>query len=109
MSVRSSILVAMALAALAGCSGDEHTKAEQHLMVAGPEDGVNRFAELQRSRRPTLVVSSVRPVGKGRVEAIVSLPAAFSSRELVQTTREALAAGLEYKFESRQSVLPVRS
>jgi hypothetical protein len=111
MRMKSTILFAMTFAALAGCNRDEHTvtKVEQRLMVAGPQGGVDSFARLQRSLRPTLAVSLLRPVGNGRAEASVTLPADFSGQELVKTTREALDADLSYKFEARRSISTVRS
>jgi hypothetical protein len=37
------------------------------------------------------------------------LPVSFTGKDLVHTTREALAAGLEYKFEARRSAVNIRT
>jgi hypothetical protein len=105
--VKAIILIATTLASLAGCSRDEHavTKVEQHLTVAGPQDGMDRFVKLQHSRRPSLEVSAFRPVGNGHVEATLTIPATYTGLELVHTTREALAAGLDYQYDGHRSVL----
>ena len=106
MRVKHIILIAAMLATLPGCNRAEQTvpQVEQNLTVEGPRDGVERFAGQQRSRRLGLAVFAVRPVGNDRVEATVMLPATFTGKDLVHTTREALAAGLEYNYEGRQSV-----
>jgi len=112
MSLKPLMLTALAVAAvLAGCSQNERTisKAQSHLTVIGPQDGVERFTKLQGSLRPALAVSAIKPLGSGRAEAVVTLPVGFSGQDLVHTTREALAAGLMYEFEGRQSVRTVRS
>lgn len=106
--MKAIILIATTLATLAGCSDDEHavTKVEQHLTVAGPQDGIDRFVKLQHSRRPSLAVSAFRPVGNGYVEATLTIPATYTGQELVHTTREALVAGLEYQYDGHRSVHP---
>jgi hypothetical protein len=112
MSLKSSMLTALAAsAALAGCSQNERTisKVQSHLTVIGSRDGVEGFAKLQGALRPALAVSAIKPHGSGRAEAVVTLPLGFSGRDLVHTTREALAAGLNYKFEEHQSVETVPS
>jgi len=76
----------------------------KHLTVAGPQEGVKRFTKLQGSRRPALEVSAIKPLGGGRAEAKLTLPASYNGGDLVNTTREALAAGLEYEFEESRSV-----
>lgn len=96
---------------LAGCNRDEHTTAEveRHLTVTGPQAGVTSFAKLQGSRRPALQLSAIQPLGNGRARATVTLPANYTGEDLVHTTAEALAAGLDYKFESRRSIRTVKS
>jgi hypothetical protein len=112
MSLKIFMLTALAASAvLAGCSQNERatSRVQSHLTVVGSQDGVERFAELQGALRPALAVSAIKPHGSGRAEAVVALPVGFSGRNLVHTTREALAAGLSYKFEERQSVETVPS
>ena len=91
---------------LTGCNRDEHltVKVEKHLMVTGPQEGVDRFVKLQGSLRPALPTSRVQRLKNGRAEAKVTLPASYKGEDLVHTTREALAAGLDYRFEERRSV-----
>jgi hypothetical protein len=90
----------VATALIAGCAGSAKPTAtvQKELRVIGPEAGVRRFTALQNSRRPALKVSELTfRVGQDAT-AVVRLPANYKGGELVQTTREALAAGLNYEF-----------
>ena len=103
--------VAIAGAMLSGCAGAaKPTKiVEKELRVFGPEEGVRRFTGLQNSRRPALAVSELtfRP---GRdATATVRIPANYTGDELVQTTREALAAGLDYQYREIYRKPSIRS
>jgi len=105
------LFVLAASTALTGCGRveTEATLVDGRLTVAGSHDGVERFAKLQGSRRPALAMSATTPLGNGRAEATVTLPASYDAQDLVHTTREALAAGLDYRFEARRSGGEVRS
>jgi hypothetical protein len=112
MRLRNLVLTAiLASTALVGCARNDHTvtTAEKKLTVSGARDGVERFAKLQQSRTPALAVSAIAPLGAGRAEAEVMLPVSFTGKDLVHTTREALAAGLDYKFEARRSDVKIRT
>ncbi len=87
---------------LAGCGRREATTAfeDKRLTVAGSHDDVERFAKLQGSRRPALAISTIKPLSNGRAEATVTLPASYDGEDLIHTTREALAADLEYRFQA---------
>ena len=88
-----------ASAALVGCSANDHADARvATLVVEGPQESLERFANLQGSRRPALLVSEFTDLGEGRFEAAVALPKDFSDNDLVHTTREAVAAGLSYEL-----------
>lgn len=111
MRLRSLMLIALFPSMpLAGCNRDEHSTAEveKHLTVTGPQSGVKRFAKLQGSLRPALRMSAIQSLGNGRARATVMLPANSKGEDLVHTTREALAAGLNYRFVSRKSVRTVK-
>ncbi len=93
--------VAVATALLSGCTGSAKPSAtfiKKELRVFGPEAGVRRFTTLQNSRRPALTVSELTFRVGHDATAVVSIPADYESDELVQTTREALSAGLNYEF-----------
>lgn len=102
----------LASVVLAGCSRNAvaAADADKHLTVTGSQDGVIRFAKLQGSLRSALAVSPIKRIGGGQAEVVVTLPTDFSTGDLVHTTREALAAGLSYKFEEdRYALTTVRS
>ncbi len=104
-----SLIVALAL--LSGCtvSAKRIPIVQKELRVSGPEAGVRRFTTLQNSRRPALTVSELTfRVGEDAT-AVVSLPADYKSHELLQTTREALAAGLSYEFREIYRTTPSTS
>jgi hypothetical protein len=112
MRLRNLVLTTvLASTALAGCGRNDHmvSTAKQKLTVWGAQDGVKRFARLQQSRSPALAVSEIKPLGAGRAEAEIMLPVSFTGKDLVHTTGEALAAGLEYKFEYRHSAGKIRT
>lgn len=93
-----------ACGAVSACSNNSDNKVtvnhnERHLTVTGTRDAVERFVALQGSLRPRLPTSSIENVGDGQATARVMLPATHSGADLVHTTREALAAGLSYKYE----------
>lgn len=93
------LLVSAASAALVGCSAsDDASERVATLVVEGPQSSLERFANLQGSRRPALLVSEFTDLGEGRLEAAIALPNNFSDKDLVQTTREAVAAGLSYEL-----------
>jgi hypothetical protein len=112
--MKSNQLIFKALAAsvmLAGCSGTEQTirEAKSKLTITGPRDGVERFAKLQGALRPAIAMSTIKLFGRNQAEAEVILPAGVNGPDIVHTTREALAAGLSYKFEQHESVRTVRT
>jgi len=93
------IFASAASAALVGCSANDDANARvATLVVEGPQDSLERFANLQGSRRPALSVSEFTDLGEGRSEGAVALPKDFSDNDLVHTTREAVAAGLSYEL-----------
>ena len=96
-----AVVAAFAATLMSGCTAHEANDQAVHkqLIVTGSEAGVRRFVALQNSRRPTLPVSSITFEVGGPATAVVALPSGYSGRELVNTTREALAAGLSYKYE----------
>src|SRR5689334_10027216 len=93
-------LVACALTALTvGASAQEPaTRAQRDLTVSGPRAGLERFVALQNSRSPAPAVSAITSLDNGRATAVVSLPADYDSQQLVQTVKEARAAGLSYEY-----------
>lgn len=86
---------------LASCGKSNHatTMAVRKMTVSGTTASVERFVKLQKSAPIPLAASSVTSLDKGRAEATVTIPANFDGRSLVHTTREALAAGLSYRYE----------
>jgi hypothetical protein len=92
--------LAVATALLVGCTASAKPTRTIHkeLHVVGSEEGVRRFTALQNSRRPALAVSHLTFRVGQEATAVVSLPPSYNGKELVQTTREAIAAGLRYEF-----------
>lgn len=80
------------------------TTVQRDLTVTGPRGGLERFVALQNSRRPPLAVSRITPLDNGRATAVVTFPADRSGNQLVQTAREALAAGLSYEYADAPSI-----
>ncbi|WCT73650.1 hypothetical protein PQ455_18900 [Sphingomonas naphthae] len=74
---------------------------DARLIVSGPADGLRRFVALQGSRNPALPVVPAAADEAGRAQAVVHLPDDFTGRQLINTTREALTAGLSYRVEGR--------
>ena len=101
------LLILATSTALAGCVRGAHatTVVEKHLKVAGTQQGVERFAKLQGALRPALAMSAIKLLGNGRAEATVTIPASYNGVDVGHTTREALAADLDYSFEERRSVV----
>lgn len=97
------LLASAASAALIGCSAiDDTSQRVATLVVEGPQSSLERFANLQGSRSPALLVSEFTDLGEGRLEASMALPNDFGDKDLIQTTREALAAGLSYELTLAQ-------
>ncbi len=92
-------------AALAACSRAAPVTDydRRHLTVWGPKARVENFAKLQGSRTPALAVSAIKSLGSGRAETTVTFAASYTSKDLIQTTREAQAADLDYRFEEHKS------
>jgi|SRR6478609_9311918 len=96
-------LVALAISVattLPACAAEQEPAAtrQRELTVTGPREGLERFVALQASRSPPLATSAVTPLDNGRATVVVTLPAGRGGQELIQTTREALAAGLSYEY-----------
>lgn len=108
---RIALLILVVSASLTGCErgGTTITIVDKRVIVSGSPDGVERFAALQGARRPAPVTSPIKPIGNGRAEATVTLPASYNGEDLNQLTREALAAGLNYKFEEHRTAATRRS
>jgi len=106
--MRSQLFAGLvALSCLSAC----HDRAqvvlvEKQLVVIGPSDGIANFSALQRSRRPALRTTAPVTEPDGRLKAVVTLPATFTGAELIHTTREALAAGLRYRYVERRFSRP---
>ncbi|WP_294330624.1 hypothetical protein [uncultured Sphingomonas sp.] len=92
-------------------SGGNHqdVQVSKKLTVWGPKAGVTRFLALQGALKPALAVSAPKSLGTDKAEATVTLPAGYKGEDVVHTTREALAAGLWYKYEERRSAVTTRS
>ncbi len=82
-----------------GRSEDATATAIKKITVTGTSAGVERFVKLQGSAPIPLIASAITPLGEGRAKATVTIPANFGGRDIVHTTREALAAGLSYSYE----------
>jgi len=105
-------LVIIALSTtLASCNRSEHitTNVVRKITVTGSAEGVERFVKLQGSAPLPLSASAITSLGQGRAEATVTIPANFGGNDLVHTTREALAAGLSYRFDEQHSTKTVAS
>ncbi len=96
------VAATMMCAACSTSIGSPQTVQKQ-LKVWGSEAGMERFVSLQKSRRPALTVSASTMNSDGRASATVALPATYTGKELVHTTREALAAGLWYEYQEVRS------
>lgn len=103
MNKTTTLLIpCIATLALAGCQKQPEpisTSLERKMIVTGASEDVARFVALQGSRRPILETTGPAAGAAGDSQAVVSLPAKFSEEDLMHTTREALAAGLDYRVE----------
>lgn len=99
-----AVLILAAAATLSACGSgrDTVTTVERELAVTGPRDAVERFVNLQGSRRPPLATSAIAALDGDRATATVTIPADLDGDELLHTTREALAAGLSYELEDER-------
>ena len=94
----------MALSTLSACdSQSQNTISEKKLSVVGSVEGIATFVALQGALRPSLKTSVPTIIRGNQLQAVVSLPATFSGTDLLHTTREALAAGLSYRYAEKQS------
>ncbi|WP_157105720.1 hypothetical protein [Sphingomonas sp. TDK1] len=105
------LLISIASASVAACSGGarDTTVVVKQLRVWGPQERLTRFVRLQGSARHPLVVSNAKPLDIGQAQAVVTLPASYTGEDLVHTTREALVAGLSYRYEERKLTRAARS
>jgi len=93
----------LALSCLSACHDRAQVvSVEKQLVVIGSKDGIANFSALQRSRRPALRTTAAIAEPDGRLKTVVTLPATFTGAELIHTTREALAAGLRYRYVERR-------
>lgn len=111
MRLRYITLIAWATCgAVSACTKETTaTQIERKMTVAGSYEGVQRFVALQGSLRPRIITSGIEVLPDGRSSATATIPVSYTGTDLVHTTREALAAGLSYKFEDRRSTLTTRS
>lgn len=96
------MLPALAALALAGCQKQADpisTSLEKKMIVTGAPEDVARFVALQASRKPVLATTPPVAAEAGDTQSTVSIPAKFSAEDLHHTSREALAAGLDYRIE----------
>ena len=100
MRVRLLALAISLVTALPACAAERQpgAAAQRDLTVTGPREELERFVALQGSHTPPLATSPVTPLDNGRATAVVTLPAGYGGQQLVQITREALAAGLSYEY-----------
>ena len=109
MQLHRAILCGLAAVSLAACDRQQvsttTTKVDRQLSVTGARDDVERFVALQRSLRPPLETAPVEQLADGRATAVVTIPADRTGKDLVHTTREALAAGLDYKLTDFRSTV----
>lgn len=100
MRVRDLVIAVVFSVATWGCSQPTTvTKVERKLTVIGNREGVARFVALQGALRPRIETSEIKVLANGQSSATADIPISHSGRDVVHTTREALAAGLSYKFE----------
>lgn len=111
MRLRYITLIALAACgAVSACTKETTaTQIERKMTVAGSYEDVQRFVALQGSLRPQIITSGIEVLPDGRSTATATIPVSHTGTDLVHTTREALAAGLSYKYEDRRSTLTTRS
>jgi len=100
--MRGQVWLALGIITLSSACAQQPPKSvavDQRLTVWGSKKAVRNFVALQGSRRPAL--PTVLLDAKSGSKAMVLLPADFTGKELIHTTREALAAGLSYSYELR--------
>ena len=103
MSIRRISIILAASCVLTACNESEwSTRSEQTLTVQGAPEDVARFAALQGSLRPALRTSTVDADEAGMRKLVVHQPENFGCERVVHITREALAAGLEYKYHGER-------
>ena len=102
----TAVACAFACMVLGGCSQDanERAKVERQLTVTGPKEGLDRFVKLQTTARPVVEVVDVKSLPNGQKVARMRIPVGYDGEDLIHTTREALAADLNYKFEEHRTV-----
>ena len=100
MRVHLAALAISLATALPACAAEQEPigTVQRDLTVTGPREGLERFIALQSSHSPPRATSAVTPLDNGRATVVVTLPAGHGRQELVQTTREARAAGLSYEY-----------
>ena len=100
MRIRLLALALSLVTALPACAAEQESgaPAQRDLTVSGPREELERFVTLQGSHSPPLTASPVTTLDNGRASAVVTLPAGLDGQQLVQITREALAAGLSYEY-----------
>ncbi len=111
MKIGYVTLIALAACGAVSACTEETTvsQIDRKMTVTGSHEGVERFVALQGSLRPRIATSNIEVLPDGRSSATAMIPVAHTGTDLVHTTREALAAGLSYKFEDRRATITTRS
>lgn len=100
MQFKQTILIGLASTSIAACGQEAPPIAnvERNFMVSGPRDDVERFVLLQERLSPQIKTWPVSDLSDGRAQATVTIPADYAAKDVVHTTREAMAAGLTWWF-----------
>ncbi|KQM63453.1 hypothetical protein ASE75_13535 [Sphingomonas sp. Leaf17] len=101
-----AMLVVGGLMMLGGCEkkAETTTRVDRQFTVTGRSEDVARFLAMEKGRHPDFQLAAM-PVAKGeRVTVTTSLPTAVSGKTLVDVSRDAGLAGLDYGYSERRSV-----
>jgi len=112
MQARKLAVAVAFCAATWGCSQPATTTTttvERKLTVTGSREGVERFVALQGSLRPRIRTSTIKTLADGKASATAIIPISHTGKDVIHTTREALAAGLSYKFKDHRFTSTKRS
>lgn len=105
-----TLIALAAFGAVSACTQETTgSEIDRKITVTGSHAGVQRFVALQKSLRPRIATSNIEIRPDGRFSVTATIPVTYSGSDIVQTSREALAAGLSYQFEDQRATVTTRS
>lgn len=101
-----AMLAVGGLMMLGGCEKKAETtvRVNRQFTVSGKPDDVARFLAMEKGRHPDFQVAAMPAASGERVTVTTRLPTAMSGKTLVDVSRDAGLAGLDYGYREQRSV-----